>query len=682
MIILLHPANDKQEDIWIDTVVLANYEFFSSMIRNFRISVSDRYPVKIDKWKNLGVFEARNSREIQAFLVENPQIWARYLRIEFINHYGNEYYCPLSLIRVHGTRMLESWKETESATEDEKSSEVVGSNPGEQYVPDAVAEVLKEEDRIHAEQLTATSPTNTINPNTENIPHCTSQRCVAVDDFTCTTEIRNELNVFVPHQLPQCSLAKPEVMHESETVISKDTKEPTKLRAASGTAKVPGSVSDSMKQPSIQSASHVASSAADSHKNNSIRQGTTGARSDVKEETSTTKALGTSKVVNSTVSSKDRISGTASSQQASPTQQESFFKAVTRRLQLLESSSTLSLKYIEDQSRILRDAFAKVEKRQLSKTTNFLQALNGSVIAELQGFRQQYDEIWQSTVISLQTQREESRKEILAISSRLNILADEVVFQKRISIVQSVLLLLCLGLVIFSRISAFSQVDSPSRNMMHERDAMLRARDASFYTEQELRYSRDWPAHMRHRSDSGESIDTQNCEMPYSPTTPMSVYSASDYTTTPLSARNTDPLSRVYLNGNGGSLSSPALISPQKAHNGCRRHLRRLHSDSSGSDVNTALSHPQTATPSLLRDYPSPAFSASEVARDEREVGAEMLTPTPSQDGFLSGSTSRSSQDHEHRALPSIISQTTDRLIPARKPLASEASNLPPLAYD
>lgn len=72
------------DDILIDTLVLANYEFFSSIFRTFRLSVSDRYPVKEDKWRDLGVYEARNTREVQAFLVEEPLIWARYLRIEIL----------------------------------------------------------------------------------------------------------------------------------------------------------------------------------------------------------------------------------------------------------------------------------------------------------------------------------------------------------------------------------------------------------------------------------------------------------------------------------------------------------------------------------------------------------------------------------------------------------------------
>ncbi|KAI5299018.1 hypothetical protein KEM55_002669, partial [Ascosphaera atra] len=98
------------DDILIDTIVLANYEFFSSRFRTFRVSVSDRYPPKSGEWKELGTFEALNTRDTQAFPVENPLIWARYVKIEFLTHYGNEFYCPLSLIRVHGTTMMEEFK--------------------------------------------------------------------------------------------------------------------------------------------------------------------------------------------------------------------------------------------------------------------------------------------------------------------------------------------------------------------------------------------------------------------------------------------------------------------------------------------------------------------------------------------------------------------------------------------
>jgi hypothetical protein len=36
----------------------------------------------------------------------------RYLRIEFLAHYGNEFYCPVTLLRVHGTTMMEEYKKS------------------------------------------------------------------------------------------------------------------------------------------------------------------------------------------------------------------------------------------------------------------------------------------------------------------------------------------------------------------------------------------------------------------------------------------------------------------------------------------------------------------------------------------------------------------------------------------
>lgn len=141
--------------------------------------------------------------------------------------------------------------------------------------------------------------------------------------------------------------------------------------------------------------------------------------------------------------------------------QESFFKSVQKRLQMLEANSSLSLQYIEDQSRSLRDAFKKVEQRQLSKTTNFLDQLNSTVLDELREFRQQYDQLWQSTVIELELQRERYERDNEAINARLGILTDEVIFQRRMGILQMILILICLALVLFSRGSINNYLELP-----------------------------------------------------------------------------------------------------------------------------------------------------------------------------------------------------------------------------
>ncbi|KAL8692168.1 MAG: hypothetical protein Q9218_002745, partial [Villophora microphyllina] len=148
-------------DILVDTVVLANFEFFSSIFRTFRVSVSDKYPVKLDKWRELGTFEAKNNRGLQAFLIEEPQIWAKYLRIEFLTHYGHEYYCPVSLLRVHGTTMMEEFnRELKiSRGEDDSEGEVEEEVPQEPHsIHDVVtADVLRQETVTTAHGPSATT---------------------------------------------------------------------------------------------------------------------------------------------------------------------------------------------------------------------------------------------------------------------------------------------------------------------------------------------------------------------------------------------------------------------------------------------------------------------------------------------------------------------------------------------
>lgn len=109
------------QDILVDTLIVGNFEFFSSTFRHIRVSVSDRYPVDSpSRWQVLGVFEAANVRDIQSFSIENPLIWARYLKIEVLSHYGDEYYCPISLVRVHGKTMMEEYKISKEEDEKEK----------------------------------------------------------------------------------------------------------------------------------------------------------------------------------------------------------------------------------------------------------------------------------------------------------------------------------------------------------------------------------------------------------------------------------------------------------------------------------------------------------------------------------------------------------------------------------
>ena len=473
-------------DILIDTVVLGNFEFFSSTFRTFRVSVSDRYPVKLEKWKELGTFKARNTREVQAFLVENPLIWARYLRLEFLTHYGNEYYCPASLLRVHGKTMMDDYRHD------------VKTARGEEDVYDEASEIEDDTEKsdtsiVSAEVLRhktiSDTPSLTTNPSTaavfttlsEPSPNKSAFRADAGQTFSTSTGVSTWFTyknpLFEQHQLlssscavgkSSCYLEFTEVFETPKSISSLTTS--TKLLTTPGVAST-GLKTDSKagtEEPSAISSlppigvvpvlSIISNHSVIDNKKRNLTSST---------------PVSTKASANHTSQTSSRSSHQPPS--PSPTTQESFFKSIHKRLKLLESNSTLSLQYIEEQSRILREAFTKVEKRQLSKSTTFLDTLNTTVLNELRDFRYQYDQIWQSTVLELSAEREQSQREVIALSARLGILADELLFQKRMAIVQFLLIVLCLGLVIFSRAApsspAYLELQSAVHNMVSKPSA-------------------------------------------------------------------------------------------------------------------------------------------------------------------------------------------------------------------
>ncbi|EXJ83846.1 hypothetical protein A1O1_07474 [Capronia coronata CBS 617.96] len=490
------------DDISIDTIVLANFEFFSSTFRTFRVSVSDKYPVKIDKWKTLGTFEARNTRDVQAFLVENPVIWARYLRIEFLTHYGNEYYCPVSLVRVHGTTMLEDYKhdlESLQMEDDElDSQDGEESSAVDELVPEAVAESLFQkteavEDPVQSVEAGDSTPnvTSSTRSSTASTTHTSATLAVVTPMPTSPANFSGAFDGLIMageafgvcQKVDTVTTSTFEVSESKPSVQSESVEEVT---AISGS--IVANASETVSTTTTESSSMRPVTIANDSPSLTHKQDIPGNSSLSRDSSSTA-------VSNST---KMSASSTQSSPPA-PTIQESFFKSVQKRLQQLESNSSLSLQYIEEQSRALRDAFQKVEQRQLAKTTSFLDYLNHTVLNELRDFRQQYDQLWQSTVIELELQRERYQQENLAINARLGILADEVIFQKRMSILQMILILICLGLVIFSRGSLNSYRELPL-----VQSVLARSPSSRWLTLSSLDTPADSPAPSRSQSTRSE----------------------------------------------------------------------------------------------------------------------------------------------------------------------------------
>lgn len=550
---------ELSESILIDTVALANFEFFSSTFRQFRLGVSDRYPVnKQDRWVDLGTYEATNSREIQAFLIEDPRIWARYLKVDFLTHYGNEFYCPISLLRVHGRTMIQDVLSMDEGMigDDDVDSEIqatetaTGSGSLDAHETEAEADKKLSQGLEQAgaaiENLVKTAKDiATLIPN-QNLSldpiREIQERLGNVSNQLMTTPWQKaSLQGLFAASLHDRVCLKSQLGTPRDDATQHDTIEPMSPAkdspplASSTVHSDSGNVhSDSVQgidlaNPNVTKSPKVTSTTDAHGRSATVAPGASSASND---ETLST-AYGGSRATS-------RAAPTPSSHNPHPSTQESFFKMVSKRLQLLEANSTLSLQYIEGQSRILRDAFTKVEKRHISKTTTFLATLNSTVFEELRRLNQQYDQIWQSTVIELETQRDRSQQEVAAISTRLSILADELVFQKRMSVVQSVLLLLCLGLVIFSRGSPGAYLDIPIIQNRTTRTRYLPDvpigspfRRPVMDGKGPSMHVGSWPASVHRRQRSDESVDEsvvsqRSRSRPRSPLPPLSAYSVQE----------------------------------------------------------------------------------------------------------------------------------------------------------
>lgn len=100
---MLTPCAEKEkyvivelcDEIQIDTIVLANLEFFSSMFKLFRVSGGTAYPESAGTWRDIGTFRASNARGMQVREIR-PQTWL--LPLTFIT--------GLPPVRAHRRRLL------------------------------------------------------------------------------------------------------------------------------------------------------------------------------------------------------------------------------------------------------------------------------------------------------------------------------------------------------------------------------------------------------------------------------------------------------------------------------------------------------------------------------------------------------------------------------------------------
>lgn len=108
---------ELSEEALVYTIEIANFEHYSSNLKQFRLMGSLVYPA--ESWFELGNFTAKNIKQSQRFLLPEPK-WVRYLKLVLLSHHGSEFYCTLSTFKVYGVDAVEHMLEDLISEQDDK----------------------------------------------------------------------------------------------------------------------------------------------------------------------------------------------------------------------------------------------------------------------------------------------------------------------------------------------------------------------------------------------------------------------------------------------------------------------------------------------------------------------------------------------------------------------------------
>ncbi|KAI8349221.1 UNC-like C-terminal-domain-containing protein [Choanephora cucurbitarum] len=391
------------EQIVVDTIVMANFEFFSSTFKDFRVYASSKYPT--EDWRLLGQWQARNTRDLQVFKVPDSG-FVEYVKIEFLTHYGHEYYCPLSLVRVHGMSMMEYYTTVES--QDEGPAQL-----GEEHLwPAEVREQIIQPQF----NITNTSESFPLKNEVEEedvkpvIPpiHFVDQSVVPPVASNMPQHVIIETLVSVPTEtepLPSISAA---------TSFSSSYSHPPSRPYSSSEV-----VTDAHQKTSSHSFEETMSTSTDGDSSNTTQptHSSTPVLLIVNGTNSTNHTQENNAIQTATVAIHSTTSGMPKMSKDSGTQ-ESIYKTIMKRLNILEVNMTLSQRFLDEQNKILNDVFLDMEKRHQEQLMMLIGHLNETASFKIESMKRRYEQWYEDL-------KEQTDSDMREMTTKISMLADQ-----------------------------------------------------------------------------------------------------------------------------------------------------------------------------------------------------------------------------------------------------------------
>ncbi|KAK0222162.1 UNC-like C-terminal-domain-containing protein [Armillaria fumosa] len=559
------------DDVRIDTVQLANFEFFSGVFKDFTVSVAKTYTTREEGWTIAGTYRAKNVRGVQSFHPPTSlHDFYRYIRIEFHSHYGNEYYCPISLLRVYGLTHLEQWKWDVWEAEYRAKHEEMRSLP---------APATDEPEPVQAPDAATMGKiptTNTVEPGIQTIdlgpipessysslafgpatPESTT-KFASAQITASTTESRR-------HESQDSHESDPHSTDVHITQLSSSAVPPPASTSFTDSASVSMQTSVAV-SPSLDTGRHVSSTATSSSPSHSA--------------TTIVTASGSNNLP-------------VPPPMPPATGGESIYRTIMNRLTALEGNHTLYVRYVEEQTTGVREVLRRL----------------GEDVGRLDGLGKAQAQIYQKTLREWDKQRLRIEMDYRELAHKVDYLSNEIILEKRLGIAQ---LCLLLAVLIFMGLTRGSRSES-----MAEHGPLVFRRSMREWGRRHLSFSGDWfmnrsssiPPNIKMSPRPGSFTDGQSTaldgkiEFPTSSAEPFakqSLYTMQEQrpstptsrsrSHTPIPIRT--PVNR-HLNSSQQRPATPTTTS--------RRAVKRVSSGSVGLALSTSFNNGRSAPRSARR---------------------------------------------------------------------------------
>lgn len=118
------------ESIKAFKIEFANFELYSSVPKDIRITMGNVLPGRDKDWGLFGNFEAEDIRSVQTF-VSPEGVFGKYVKVEINSFHGSEHYCPVSMFKIYGISEIEliGAEDDDEEEESPEDNDVIAESP-------------------------------------------------------------------------------------------------------------------------------------------------------------------------------------------------------------------------------------------------------------------------------------------------------------------------------------------------------------------------------------------------------------------------------------------------------------------------------------------------------------------------------------------------------------------------